>query len=261
MFIQQSTQRRSVTRSRINSVGAAALVLLASSSCVNSAGTRADEDRISGVYVVQSVDGVAMPTPLAPQQGCNRIVGESILKVSAGSRDVAPEYDWSITIDADCQPVPSGVYQGGGDVGVWRFAQSSQLAFSSLMGRGSYSAALEETPGNPPAITLANAGNSYRFVRIMRFDDPQGVVYLDVVDQSGQPVRGVALLITFANGLKNGGTTPDSGELGVRGVVGECTISITPPSGYAVPASQPNPFSVTVIDGGAPHFTVTLTKL
>jgi hypothetical protein len=250
-----------LSKIRLQRVPAAALLLLASTACVDSVGNRADEDRISGVYVVQSVDGVAMPTPLAPQQGCNRTVGESILNVSAGGRDVAPEYDWSITINADCQPVPSGVYQGGDDVGVWRFAQSSQLSFSSLMGRGSYSAALEETPGNPPAITLANAGNSYRFVRIMRFDDPQGVVYIDVVDQSGQRVRGVVLIFTFANGLKNGGTTPDSGELGVRGVVGECKISITPPAGYAVPASQPNPLSVTVVDGGAPHFTVTLTKL
>jgi hypothetical protein len=129
------------------------------------------------------------------------------------------------------------------------------------MGRGSYSAALEETPGNPPAITFANAGNSYRFVRIMRFDDPPGVIFVDVVDQSGQPVRGVVLMFSFANGLEGGGTTPDSGELGLRGVVGECKISITPPAGYAVPASQPNPISVTVVEGQAPHIKATLTKL
>jgi hypothetical protein len=95
----------------------------------------------------------------------------------------------------------------------------------------------------------------------MRFDDPQGVVYIDVVDQSGQPVRGVVLMFTFANGLVNGGTTPDSGELGLRGVVGECKISITPPAGYAVPASQPNPISVTVVKDQAPHVNATLTKL
>ena len=237
------------------------LFLLAVASCVNSMGGTDDQERISGVYILQSVDGVAIPAPIVPQQGCNRTVQKGIFTISAAGPDVAPQYDWSIAIPADCQPVPSGVYQGGDDVGNWRFQKSTQLSFNSVMGLGSYSAALEETPGNSPAITFATAGNSYRFVRVMRFDDPQGVIFVDVVDQSGQPVRGVVLMFTFANGLEGGGTTPDSGEFGDRGVVGECKIGITPPAGYAVPASQPNPLSVTVLEGQAPHIKVTLTKV
>jgi hypothetical protein len=49
--------------------------------------------------------------------------------------------------------------------------------------------------------------------------------------------------------------------LGNRGVAGGCKISITPPAGYTVPASQPNPLTVTVVANEAPHVTVTLTKL
>jgi hypothetical protein len=94
----------------------------------------------------------------------------------------------------------------------------------------------------------------------MRLDDPQGVVYADVVDQFGQPVPGVGLTFTFANGLQGGGTTPGSGEFGTRGIAGECTINITPPAGYTVPASQQNPLLVTVVANEAPHVTVTLTK-
>jgi hypothetical protein len=130
-----------------------------------------------------------------------------------------------------------------------------------MMGRGSYGAALEETAGNPPAITFANAGNSFRFVRIMRWDDPRGVVYVNVADQTGQPVPGVVLVFTFANTLELGGTTPESGEVVAEGLVGECKISIAPPPGYAVPTSQPNPVSVTIVEGQAPHVNVTLTKL
>jgi hypothetical protein len=261
MPIHHRTRQLKFSKTRASRVPILALAILAVSSCVNGMGGKDDQERIAGVYILQSVDGVAIPAPIAPQQGCNRIVQNGTFTISAAGPDVVPEYDWSIAIPADCQPVPSGVYQGGDDVGAWQFRQSSQLSLASLMGRGSYSAALEETPGNPPAITFANAGNSYRFVRIMRFDDPQGVVYVDVVDQSGQPVRGVVLMFTFANGLEGGGTTPDSGELGLRGVVGECKISITPPAGYAVPASQPNPISVTVVEGQAPHIKATLTKL
>lgn len=259
--IHQRVRQPKFSKSRANEIAILALAFLAVSSCVDSTGGRDDQDRIAGVYILQSVDGVAIPAPIASQQGCNRTVQSGIFTISASGPDVGPQYDWSIAIGADCQPVPSGVYQGGDDVGGWRFRQSSQLSFSSLMGRGSYSAALEETSGSPPAITFADAGYSYRFVRIMRFDDPQGVVYVNVADQSGQPVSGVVLMFTFANGLGGGGTTPDSGELGVRGVVGECKISITPSAGYTVPALQANPISVTVLEGQAPHFNVVLTKL
>jgi hypothetical protein len=250
-----------ITKRFANQIQTSMLVLLATTSCVDTNAYREDQDRIAGIYTLRSVDGVAVPTPIAPQQGCNRNVRDGIFTISRGGPDAGAMYDWSIAILADCDPTPAGVDQGGDDVGGWRFRTSTQLSFNSMMARGSYNASLEETTGNPPAITFANGGNSYRFVRIMRFDDPQGVVYIDVVDQSGQRVPGVVLIFTFANGLENGGTTPDSGELGVRGVVGECSISITPPDGYVVPAAQPNPLSVTVLDGQAPHFTVTLTKL
>lgn len=224
-------------------------------------GGREDQQRISGVYVLERVDGTAIPASIAPQQGCNRTVRKGIFRITAGGPDVAPTYDWTISIDADCQPVPPGVLPGDGDVGAWRFQQSTQLSFSSMMSHGAYSAELEETPGSPPAVTFVNLGNSYRFVRVMRWDDPQGVVYVKLVDQSGQPIPGVVLVFTFANGIQGGGTTPDSGEFGTGGVVGECKISITPPAGYEVPASQPNPLSVSVVTGPALHLQVALTKL
>ena len=237
-----------------------AFSMLALSSCVNSMGGREDQQRISGLYVLERVDGVLIPAPVAPQQGCNRTVRNGILTISAAGPDVQPFYDWSFPIDADCKPVPPGVFQGATDVGTWRF-QSTLLAFNSMKSHGSYTAALEETSGNPPAITFAHLGSSYRFVRLMRFDDPQGVVYVRVVDQFGALVAGVQLIFTFANGLQEGGTTPASGEYGTGGVVGECKISITPPAGYVVPASQPNPLSVQVVTGPPLRVQVTLTKL
>jgi hypothetical protein len=235
--------------------------VLALTGCVNLTADREDRERIAGVYILESVDGVAIPAPIAPQQGCNRSVRDGIFTISVGGSDSQPMYDWSIAIPADCEPVPTGLDQGGDDVGNWRFRNSTQLSFSSMMGRGSYNAALEETAGNPPAITVSNAGNSYRFVRVMRYDEPQGVVFVHVFDQFGQPVPWVVLRFTFANGLKGGGTAPESGEFGTRGVVGVCVISFTPPAGYETPASQPNPISVTVVEGPALHINVNLTKL
>jgi hypothetical protein len=243
---------------RVSSLG---LFVLAVASCVNSVGGREDRERLAGVYILQSVDGVAVPAPVAPEQGCNRTGQKGNLAIRPGGGEFLPDYSWSIAIVVDCQPVPPGVNQGGDDFGFWRFQTSAQMGFESQEGRGNYSAELDEAAGNPPAITFASDGNSFRFVRVMGFDDPQGVVFVDVVDQFGQPVPGVGLIFTFANSLEDSGTTPDSGELGSNGIAGECTISIIPPAGYAVPASQPNPLTVTVVANEAPHVKVTLTKL
>lgn len=230
-------------------------------SCNIITGNKEGQGRISGLYVLERVNGIAIPAPVAPQQGCNGTATKGTLTISAAGPDVLPTYDWGISIRVDCSPVPAGVVQGDDDVGTWRFESNTRLAFNSMKRHGAYSAALEETPGSPPAITLANLGDSYRFKLLVRPDDPQGVVFVKVVDQEGQPIAGVRLLFTFANGLQGGGTTPASGEFGTGGVVGECKISITPPVGYQVPSSQPNPVSVSVVQGPALRIQVSLVKI
>ncbi len=236
-----------------------AFSLLGITSCNNILSSRDDQKRISGVYVLERVDGAQVPVPVAPQDGCNRTVRDGIMSISAGGSDLQPMYDWSIAIIPDCDPIPPSVDQGRDDVGMWNFSPTT-LALKSMKGLGAYTAILEEASGNPPVVTFVYAGNSYRFARVMRFDDPQGVVYVKVVDQFGQPIAGVGLLFTFANGLQSGGTTPATGEYGTGGIVGECKISIIPPAGYAVPASQPNPFTVSIVEGPALHIQVSLTK-
>ena len=235
--------------------------LVALSSCVNSMGGRAAEERISGVYVLESVDGTPVPAAIAPQQGCARTVRNGTFTMSAAGPDVLPMYDWSFAIVAVCQPVPPGVFQGTDDVGTWRFGSSEQLSFNSMKNHGAYAATLEEISGSAPAVTIVYLQNSYRFKRIMRWDDPQGVVFAKFVDQAGQPVAGVVVTFTFANGLQGGGTTPATGEFGTGGVVGQCQIGFVVPAGYQIPASQANPFSVTVAQGPALHVQVSLTKL
>jgi hypothetical protein len=236
------------------------LVLVATaalSACSSILGGDDAEKRFAGFYILASVDGTALPAPVAPQQGCPRTVRKvATFSLSAAGPDVRPMYDWEIRVDADCQPVPAGVFQGANDVGFWN-AQSTQLSFRSIVGEGAYSASVEENSGSPPTITLLYLGNSYRF---RRMDDPTGVVFVKVFDQFGQPVEGVVLHFTFRYGLEGGGTIGPALEFGTSGPVGECAITMTPPPGYEVPASQPNPFTVTVVEG-AINVQATLTKL
>lgn len=236
-----------------------AFSLLGMTSCSDIFSSRDNEQRISGVYVLERVDGAQIPVTVAPQDGCNRTLRDGIMSISAGGSDLRPMYDWSFAIVADCDPVPPSVFQGRDDVGTWSFSPTT-LSFKSMKGLGAYSVALEEASGNPPAVTFVYDGSSYRFVRVMRFDDPQGVVFVKFVDQFGQPVAGVVLKFTFANGLQSGGTTPADGEYGTGGIVGECKISFIPPTGYEVPVSQPNPFTVTLVESSRLQVQVSLTK-
>lgn len=236
-----------------------AFSLLGMTSCSDILSSRDNEQRISGVYVLERVDGVQIPAPVAPQEGCNRTLRDGIMSISAGGSDLRPMYDWSFAIVTDCDPVPPSVSQGTDDVGTWSFFPTT-LSFKSMKGLGAYSVTLQEASRNPPVVTFVYDGSSYRFVRVMRFDDPQGVVYVKVVDQFGQPVAGGGLMFTFANGLQSGGTTPATGEYGTGGIVGECKVTIIPPAGYEVPASQPNPFTVTLVESPTLRVQVSLTK-
>lgn len=201
-----------------------------------------------------------IPTTIAPQQGCNSIVRKGMFTISPAGADVQPMYDWSVSIEVDCQPIPAGVIQGADDVGTWHF-ESTEISFSSMKKRGRYSAILQEASGSEPRISFSDLGNSYRFKRIMKPDDPRGTVFVKVTDQSGQPVGGVGLVFVFTNGLEGGGTTPASGEFGTSGIVGECIIRITLPTGYAFAPTQTNPVSVTVVDGPPVHLQVSLIRL
>jgi hypothetical protein len=231
--------------------------LLPLASCTDLLGG-GDEKRIAGFYILEGVDGVLLPAPLVPEQGCNRTVRKvGYLSLSGRGPDVAPMYDWTIYVDAECEPVPAGVFQGADDVGGWRL-NSTQLSFSSMIDKGRYGAVVEETPGNSPVVTLVFLGDSYRFRRI---DDPTSVVFVQFRDQFGQPVAWVPLHFALPYGLEGGGTAPESGWFGTSGHVGEWQISFTPPEGYEVPASQSNPISVTVVEGPAIWVYVTLTKL
>ncbi len=237
------------------------LGLAAAVSCTNSQALREDERRISGVYLLKEVDGMALPASISPQQGCNRIVRNGDLNLIPTGVEARPLYGWSVAIIPLCVPSPPGVSQGTSDSGSWVYG-SEDLFFSSLKNHGRYKVGLEDDSGVPPAITIPYLGNSYRFTLVQHIDEPTGGVFVKVVDQTGQPVEGVILEFVFRNGLKGGGTTPASGEFGTSGVLGNATITITPPANYVVPSSQPNPFSVSVTGRVPPlRVQVSLTKI
>ena len=251
-------QRRTFDRALAGSNALLLICTLTVSSCVDFLGRNDAEKRVAGTYILESVDGITLPAPVPAQAGCNRTVRKvGLLVLAGGGSETKPWYHWTIRIDADCQPVPASVFQGTDDTGLFSI-HSDQLSLRSQMGEGVHTAVLEKTSGSPPAIRLSHLGTSYRF---RRMDDPTGVVYVRVVDQSGQIVEGVILHFAFQHGLEGGGTIGPAGEFGTGGPIGECSIMMTLPPGYELPASQPNPFTVIVVENPSIHIQITLTKL
>lgn len=142
---------------------AACIALVTCLSCINSMGGGEGEQRISGIYTLERVDGVLVPTEIQPQEGCNRMVREGLLTLAPGRQSLLPHYTWSITIDVDCQPIPPGVFQGTDDVGSW-FYRPTELPFTSRKDLGTYTVDLDETSG-VPEVTVLHLGNAYQFRR------------------------------------------------------------------------------------------------
>ncbi|HWM90026.1 MAG TPA: hypothetical protein VN493_04610 [Thermoanaerobaculia bacterium] len=92
-----------------------------------------------------------------------------------------------------------------------------------------------------------------------------GAVEVRAFDQQSSPVEGVTMELRDSRGTLLWGdlnkTGPD-GRVGFNALIpGSHTITIKPPTGYAVPASQPNPFGVEVKNSQSITINVFLLRL
>jgi hypothetical protein len=72
----------------------------------------------------------------------------------------------------------------------------------------------------------------------------EGTVRFHVVDPNEQGVPGVRFVVDEGERTKPAAVTDEAGRTFKTGPEGTWRVTITPPAGYAVPASQANPFTV-----------------
>jgi hypothetical protein len=88
-----------------------------------------------------------------------------------------------------------------------------------------------------------------------------GILRLRAEDETGQGVGGVVVTIEFPSPPSPDRFTTDAqGRLHTSGPEGTWQLTITPPAGYAVAASQTNPFSIRTRRLEEFHVTVRLVR-
>jgi hypothetical protein len=88
-----------------------------------------------------------------------------------------------------------------------------------------------------------------------------GLLRLRAEDEGGQGVGGVGVKIEYPRDvLSLSFTTDTQGRLHTSGPKGTWQLTITPPAGYTVPASQANPFSIRTRRLEEFHVTVRLVR-
>jgi hypothetical protein len=237
-------------------------VWLAVTACSTTAPTVTPFDipGISGIYVLDKIDGNSLPIKLASENGCERTATIGSLHLDPAGVDFEPLYGWSIGVSISCTPVPSGVNQGYADFGAWGGTRTS-LTFTSDKGRGSYTGTPSSVGTSPITVGINQDGHQYSFRLVRRSDAELGSVAVSVLDESGAWVNFAILSFVTGDGLISGGTTNNDRAFGTSGAAGSWTITVTPPSGYTVPSSQPNPVTINVSPKSDLKLTMTLHKL
>ncbi len=88
-----------------------------------------------------------------------------------------------------------------------------------------------------------------------------GLLRLQAVDEAGEGVGGVGVKIEYPRDVVSLSFTTDAqGRLHTSGPEGTWQLTITPPAGYTVAASQANPFTIRTRRLEEFHVTVRLSR-
>lgn len=130
--------------------------------------TSADLSAVSGVYRLQTVDGQALPFPLAAG-ACPNAITEGSMGLSPRISNRRPLYSVNAYASLTCQPSqsPSGEGNPLHDFGEWSF-DDPNVHFSSEEGFGDYTVRSEQPDQSKPVevvLRLRLGGHEYAFNR------------------------------------------------------------------------------------------------
>lgn len=207
--------------------------------------TEADFE-VSGLWLLEAVDGLDLPADVPSQDGCIGTVLGGELTLNVAMSDVLPLYSWSAGGGPErCGETVNEGVQLDDDFGSWTRGEST-IHFRRYQSEDRYVGQLVGTGGVQSLLSLQRGAHTYTFRHLRRSDAPIGYIQATVVDETGALIDGAILKFLAPDGLITGGTTPLSGTFTTSGPPGEWQVTVTPPIGYLVPAAQPNPVHVTM---------------
>jgi hypothetical protein len=200
---------------------------------------------ITGVYLLESVDGLPVPANLPAEPGCTRLARNGQMEVAPKPIDGGTFYSWFAVILKTCSGSSTPTDETFDDLGSWTGSRK-ELQFHSGRGKGTYPVTPDES-GPVTHIVAKRDGHTYRYRMAHATGDPVGYAWISTVDEAGGWVNWVAFSIETPDGLPTGGITNGDRAFGTAGAPGTWRMTVTPPEGYVVAPSQAHPLEFTVV--------------
>lgn len=238
-------------------------LLLASTSSCNSLFTSPSSPAYSGIYVLDQIDGNALPVaaPGVGQDGpCPTLATDGSLGLAPAGVDHGQLYMFSVADGPGCDALQAALHPSAiaGATGKWN-GDGNTVQFTVSRDDktiGSFNGVVSSASSGY-VLTFTFQSHQYRWRRVRPYP-PQGAslipVQVSIMDEAGQPVNGANLLFQISDGevQRGNGTLVPTGD-SVR-------IYVNIPVGYTMPPNQPNPLTV-VVPGPQPlSLTVTLAR-
>jgi hypothetical protein len=220
--------------------------------------TSPDFSKWSGKYILESVDGIAVPTTVGPSSGCapKTLSGELVLMAPSGA--TRPVYTLITATRPACETFLSHPLVDAGvvDVGQWD-TSSEEIEFRSEKQLGSYQG-VPSSSGSVTKIDTPIGGHFYTWSLVPLSDQSPGTLTVHIVDAAGGPVGNVLFEFTSAVRMIARGTTKADGVINLQSPPGSVSLAFAPPIGYSISQDQPNPILITLSAGREATVTIVL---
>lgn len=207
----------------------------------------------SGVYVLDSIDGVRLPAAApggAGDPSCPTMITDGVLVLRPQTVDALPLYDLAVFARPACDSVRfPNPRPAVSEIGNWSRVGTS-LRFTSRSSATSLGAI--ETSGSAIRITSTFVGRTYAFHRVRPYRAAASYVSISIVDESGRVVDGARVSSRTSDGIVECcGLSGSGSALLIMGPPGSGSVRVwvDPPAGYSIAPAQSNPIDVHTTAG------------
>ena len=202
----------------------------------------AEAREVAGTYVLESINGAPATGPAGPLAGCPQPGSLGELSLGGPAADAGPLYGLEI------RPAP-GVAPTVRDAGDWSVRNELvRFASSPAYGRGTYTGEVHRDAEHTARVTITLGGDRFAFQRLRLWDDASawGLIRVTSVDTAGVLAPGLLVQFRAPDGIESPGVVVYEQGFATGGPPGAWYISLTPPTGYRLAATQPERLCLTV---------------
>ncbi len=221
---------------------------------------------ITGVYVLDSLDGVRLPVLSPSFFSCSGPITRGELNVSPENSESPNNYGLWVSQANNCESpkTTDSEIELVIDFGTWN-ARGNRVEFHSgtRYGLGDYGSEMR-SPGSigglGPVLALQIGEHRYSWRRVRTYNSPAASISIEVIDQDGKPVANGRLEFRYADGLTGGLVSSIDRPIALASAPPGTAVSILlrPPAGYSIASGQQYP--ARAVAGQTEKVTIRLIR-